>query len=44
MSVSEQYLFELRIYDRTDLKFVIEVCKRSVRIVKGENFEFGKLL
>lgn len=44
MCVSEHYVFELRIYDRKDLKFVIEVDKGSVKILKGNDFEFGKRL
>lgn len=42
MSVSEHYIFELRIYDNKTLKFVIEVYKGVVKIIKGESFEFGK--
>jgi len=42
ISVSEHYIFELRIYDSKILKFVIEVYKGVVKIVKGDDFEFGK--
>jgi hypothetical protein len=44
MCVSEHYIFELRIYDHKDLKFIIEVDKGSVKILKGNDFEFGKPL
>jgi len=45
MCVSDHYVFELRIYDqKKNLKFVIEVDKGNVKILKGNNFEFGKPL
>ena len=44
ISVSEHYIFELRIYDSKNLIFVIEVYKGGVKIVKGDDFEFGKTL